>query len=322
MSVAGGWVADTQAVGSLVLPPQLAESGGQASTPGRVIRSPRLVQSPRLTWQARYGGRTSSTLINQLLRTRIMTVIDTRAAWNSDALNEILTQGHERIVLFTNARIVTMDPMLGTMTGADLLFLGPLIVGVGPGLITAAEDDNAIVVDCTGMTIVPAVLDAAALAGGRSRRSDYIATLTPGNKTDFLVMPDEFAPDAPTAVSTLFSHPDQVRALIADGKPVLWNGDDAPERPTAPTPGIPASPDLTGHPRVGVWIDETDFLHQELQADGRYDETRGGRPHAYQGRFWIDGDRIDYLDDLGFWAYGEWKDNVLYHAHYILRLGS
>ncbi|MEU9222712.1 Atu4866 domain-containing protein, partial [Streptomyces sp. NPDC048376] len=27
-------------------------------------------------------------------------------------------------------------------------------------------------------------------------------------------------------------------------------------------------------------------------------------------------------DDLGFWAYGEWKDNVLYHAHYILRLGS
>ncbi|MFF2173338.1 Atu4866 domain-containing protein [[Kitasatospora] papulosa] len=248
---------------------------------------------------------------------------DTRAAaWNSDALNEILTQGHERIVLFTHARIVTMDPMLGTMTGADLLFLGPLIVGVGPGLITAAEDDNAIVVDCTGLTIVPAVLDAAALAGGRSRRSDYIATLTPGNRTDFLVVPDEFAPDAPTAVSTLFSHPDQVRALIADGKPVLWNGDDAPDRPTAPKPGIPASPGLTGHPRVGVWIDETDFLHQELQGDGRYDETRGGRPHAYQGRFWIDGDRIDYLDDLGFWAYGEWKDDVLHHAHYIMRLGS
>ncbi|WP_245900986.1 Atu4866 domain-containing protein [Prauserella shujinwangii] len=32
----------------------------------------------------------------------------------------------------------------------------------------------------------------------------------------------------------------------------------------------------------------------------RYDGTPGGRPHACQGRFWIDGDRIDYLDDLGF----------------------
>ncbi|MGA5444736.1 Atu4866 domain-containing protein [Streptomyces griseoincarnatus] len=44
----------------------------------------------------------------------------------------------------------------------------------------------------------------------------------------------------------------------------------------------------------------TGFLHQELTADGRYDETRGGRTHAHQGRFWIDGDRVDYLDDLGF----------------------
>ncbi|MFZ4245584.1 Atu4866 domain-containing protein [Streptomyces griseoincarnatus] len=48
----------------------------------------------------------------------------------------------------------------------------------------------------------------------------------------------------------------------------------------------------------------TGFLHQELTADGRYDETRGGRTHAYQGRFWIDGDRVDYLDDLVFRAYG------------------
>lgn len=42
-----------------------------------------------------------------------------------------------------------------------------------------------------------------------------------------------------------------------------------------------------------MYVDETGFLHQELTADGRYDETRGGRPHAYQGRFWINGDRIE-----------------------------
>jgi hypothetical protein len=73
---------------------------------------------------------------------------------------------------------------------------------------------------------------------------------------------------------------------------------------------------------MGVWIGEHDFLHQELTPDGRYDETRGGRPHAYEGRYWIDGDRIDYLDDLGFWAFGEFRGEELHHAGYAMRLGG
>lgn len=194
-------------------------------------------------------------------------------------------------------------------------------VGRGPGIITAAQDDNAIVVDCTGTTIVPAVVDTVALAGGRGRRSEYVATLTPGNNTDFLVVPDALAADVPSAVATLMSRPEQVRALVAAGRPVRWSGTEIPGGPTTPQAGIPAAPDLTGSPRLGVWIDRQDFLHQELTADGRYDETRGGRPHAYQGRFWIDGDRIDYLDDLGFWAYGEFKGDELHHAGYVMKLG-
>ncbi|MGW2259077.1 Atu4866 domain-containing protein [Streptomyces sp. NPDC001780] len=261
-----------------------------------------------------------------------MTITDT-VSWNPKALDEIVSNGEGRPVLFINARIVTMDPLIGTMTGADLLFAGSLLVGVGPGIITAAGDDNAIVVDCTGTTIVPAVVDTVALAGGRGQRSEYVATLTPGNTTDFLVVPDELAADVPSAVATLMTRPEQVRALVAAGRPVLWAGTDVPGRPvlwagtdvpgrtTAPEAGIPAAPDLTGSPRVGVWIDRNDFLHQELTADGRYDETRGGRPHAYQGRFWIDGDRIDYLDDLGFWAYGEFQGDELHHAGYVMKLG-
>ncbi|WP_394326748.1 Atu4866 domain-containing protein, partial [Thermobifida halotolerans] len=31
---------------------------------------------------------------------------------------------------------------------------------------------------------------------------------------------------------------------------------------------------------------------------------------------WISGSRIDYLDDLGFWAFGEFRDGVLHHAGY------
>ncbi|MGX1372873.1 hypothetical protein RKD19_008232 [Streptomyces canus] len=240
--------------------------------------------------------------------------------WNPEALDAIVSNDRDRPVLFTNARIVTMDPLIGTMTGADILFVGSLIVGVGPAIVTAAEDDNAIVVDCTGMTIVPAVVDTVALVGGRGRRSEYVATLTPGNTTDFLVVPDELAADVPSAVATLLSRPDQVRALVAAGRPVRWAGIDAPGRATAPEAGIPDAPDLTGSPRVGVWIDRKDFLHQELTAEGRYDETRGGRSHAYQGRFWIDGDRIEYLDDLGFWAYGEFHGDELHHAGYVMRL--
>ncbi|MEU7449959.1 Atu4866 domain-containing protein [Streptomyces diastaticus] len=255
-----------------------------------------------------------------------MTTNDTHAhtgalSWHPEALAEILSNDGGRPVLFTNARIVTMDPLIGTMTGADILFVGDLIVGVGPGIITAAQDDNAIVVDCTGTTIVPAVVDTVALAGGRGRRSEYVATLTPGNNTDFLVVPDELAADVPSAVATLVSHPEQVRALVAAGRPVRWSGTGIAGGPTPPQAGIPAAPDLTGSPRLGVWIDRQDFLHQELTADGRYDETRGGRPHAYQGRFWIDGDRIDYLDDLGFWAYGEFRGDELHHAGYVMKLG-
>ncbi|MEQ8145183.1 Atu4866 domain-containing protein [Streptomyces sp. OP7] len=249
-----------------------------------------------------------------------MNITDT-VSWNRTALDEIVANDGGRPVLFTNARIVTADPLIGTMTGADILLVGDLIVGVGPGIVTAAEDDGAVVVDCTGTTVVPAVVDSVALAGGRGHRSEYVATLTPGNTADFLVVPDALAADVPGAVNVLLSRREEVRALVAAGRPVLWAGVDVPGRATAPGTGVPAAPDLTGSPRVGVWIDVEDFLHQELGADGRYDETRGGRPHAYQGRFWIDGDRIDYLDDLGFWAFGEFKGDELHHAGYVMKLG-
>ncbi|MER7183001.1 amidohydrolase, partial [Streptomyces hyaluromycini] len=145
-------------------------------------------------------------------------------SWNAEALDEILSNDGGRPVLFTNARILTTDPLIGALVGADILFVGPLIVGVGPGIVTAAGDDNAIVVDATGMTVVPAVMDTIALAGGRSSRSEYVATLAPGNTADFLVVPDELADDVPGAVAALLSRPEQVRALVAAGRPVLWAG--------------------------------------------------------------------------------------------------
>ncbi|WP_246339170.1 hypothetical protein [Streptomyces lunaelactis] len=155
-------------------------------------------------------------------------------SWNNKAFDEIVSNDAGRPVLFTNARVLTMDPLIGTMHGADVLLVGALIVGVGPGIVTAAQDDNAIVVDCTGMTVLPAVVDAVALVGGRGHRSEYVATLTPGNAGDLLVVPDELAPDVASAQATLLTRPEQVRALVAAGRPVLWAGTDAPGRPPRP----------------------------------------------------------------------------------------
>jgi hypothetical protein len=78
-----------------------------------------------------------------------MTTIESAAGWNGPALTEIRHDEVGRPVLFTNARILSLDPLIGTIAG-DVLLGGSLIVGVGPGIVTAAGDDNAIGVDATG----------------------------------------------------------------------------------------------------------------------------------------------------------------------------
>ncbi|MFY1702464.1 Atu4866 domain-containing protein [Micromonospora sp. WMMA1923] len=232
---------------------------------------------------------------------------------DENVLTEIAAADH-RPLLFVNATIHTLDPLIGDLTGADLLLGGAVVVGVGPGLHTAAGDDNAIVVDCTGLTIVPGVTDGVALAGLRSRAADRVGTLTPGNPATFAVL--TAAPAGTSALHRLVWRYEQAAAVVVDGRFHALNGRRlVTEPPVARESGQPRQ---VTSPHLGMWIDESGFLHQELTADGRYDETRGGRPHAYQGSFWITGDRIVYLDDLGFWAYGEFVDGVLHHAGYVL----
>ncbi len=229
-----------------------------------------------------------------------------------ETLRALLSES-TRPVLLTGGRVVSLDAMLGDWPQADVLLGGDKIVGVGPGLITAAGDDNAIVVDCTGGVVLPALIDLGSRAGSRENRYDNAGgSLTPGKQADIAVLR---SPDGRFPVATSDA---VVETLFLAGQVRVWRG-----RPVVPPPPPPAAEaaEAAGqeHPYAGMWIDETGFLHQELLPDGRYDETRGGRPHAYQGRYWIDGDRVDYLDDLGFWAYGEIRDGVLHHAGYILR---
>ena len=69
---------------------------------------------------------------------------------------------------------------------------------------------------------------------------------------------------------------------------------------------------------VGTWVTADGYIRHQLLPGGRYDESRGSRKSAYRGRYTLTGDHIDYLDDTGFTADGDFRDGVLYHAGMVL----
>jgi hypothetical protein len=69
---------------------------------------------------------------------------------------------------------------------------------------------------------------------------------------------------------------------------------------------------------IGMWVTKDGYIRHELLANNRYDEARGNRKSAYRGNYKISGNHIDYKDDTGFSADGEFKDGILYHGGMIL----
>lgn len=67
-----------------------------------------------------------------------------------------------------------------------------------------------------------------------------------------------------------------------------------------------------------MWVTEDGRIRHELLANGRYDEARGRRESAYQGRYRVTGDIIQYWDDTGFYADGQFRGDILYHAGMVL----
>ncbi|MEU7860782.1 Atu4866 domain-containing protein [Nonomuraea sp. NPDC049141] len=217
---------------------------------------------------------------------------------------DVIDNDNARPLLLTGGTVISMNPMLGDWERADILIGGPTIVGVGPGLLTAAEDDGMIIIDCAGCLVLPSRAD---FTG-----TDTTGTLTPGDRADIAVIriaDPEGAPDGPA-----IARDGHLDVLLREGRVTVWGGRPAGDPP--PVCGT-ASPEAGAeHSYLGLWVDDHDFVRQRLLPDGRYDEARGDRPSAYRGRYWINGARIDYLDDLGFWAYGEFRDGELHHAGY------
>ena len=59
---------------------------------------------------------------------------------------------------------------------------------------------------------------------------------------------------------------------------------------------------MATHDFVGMWVTSDGYIRHELLSNNRYDEARGDRKSAYQGRYTITGNHIDYVDDTGFTA--------------------
>jgi hypothetical protein len=90
----------------------------------------------------------------------------------------------------------------------------------------------------------------------------------------------------------------------------------APGNPEGP----PKEKEMTRHPYVGMWVTDDGRIRHELLPNGRYDEARGTRKSAYQGRYVVTGNHIDYWDDTNFTADGEFVDeNTLHHGGMIFR---
>lgn len=74
------------------------------------------------------------------------------------------------------------------------------------------------------------------------------------------------------------------------------------------------------HPYVGLWVTADGRVRHKLLPSGRYDEARGSRESAYQGRYEVTGSHVDYWDDTGFTADGDFVDaDTLRHGGMVLR---
>ncbi|CAP53276.1 hypothetical protein EIQ06_00510 [Xanthomonas campestris pv. campestris] len=99
-----------------------------------------------------------------------------------------------------------------------------------------------------------------------------------------------------------------VAVAIGAGAAVLceptsaWRGDASGVGSAASS--SPSEHLMQHHPYLGMWVTGDGRIRQELLPTGRYDEARGTRKSAHQGRYEVEGNRIQYWDDTGFTADG------------------
>ncbi|MCU4178328.1 Atu4866 domain-containing protein [Bosea sp. BH3] len=87
----------------------------------------------------------------------------------------------------------------------------------------------------------------------------------------------------------------------------------------ATLPSAETTMQQANHPFVGMWVTADNTVRHELLPNGRYVEARGNREGAYRGRYVVTGTHIEYWDDTGFTADGDFVEpNTLHHGGMVL----
>lgn len=191
--------------------------------------------------------------------------------------------------------------------GSSAPTAGDLYV-VGGRLAPGPADAGVEVVRAEGAHAVPLLVDSAVAQLPPARRDAY--DLRPGNAATFAVLRRPVR--AGEVRTMLVVDPADLLAVWVAGRLEVWDG-----RPTRPAGQDVADP-VARETWVATWDDPRRDMQQHLRPDGRYTETRESRTDAYTGSYWVHADRITYLDDSGFWAFGQLVDGVLHHAGFVL----
>ncbi|MBO1752099.1 Atu4866 domain-containing protein [Actinotalea sp. BY-33] len=220
-------------------------------------------------------------------------------------------------MVLAGATVRSLDPAVGDLARADVVVQDGRVTGVGPGL--ASRTPRAAVVDCAGMSVLPAagagvgagvqVSDGEQGEGGGAGE-ERLGTVGPGSAATFVVLRGQ---GTERPLESVVWYPHQAAALVVDG---VLTGEAGRDGGRARGGRRGAAARTVDSPHLGRWTDPAADVVQDLTPDGRYAEARGGRAHAYDGAFWIAGDHIVYRDDLGFWAYGRFRDGVLHHVDF------
>jgi hypothetical protein len=179
---------------------------------------------------------------------------------------------------------------------------------VSDGVLVEPFQGEHAVVEASGTYAVPLTVDSAVSRRPTSQR--HIHDLVPGNRATFALVR---RPVGESQIrNMLVIDPADLAAVYVSGHLEARDG-----RPTRAA-GTDLADPAVAQTWVGTWVDPARDLEQHLLADGRYSETRNGRVDAYTGRYWVRDDRITYLDDSGFWAFGELLDGTLHHAGLVM----
>ena len=75
---------------------------------------------------------------------------------------------------------------------------------------------------------------------------------------------------------------------------------------------------MTTQSYTGLWVTADGYIQHRLLPGGRYVEGRGERETAYEGQYRLVGDHIEYQDDTGFSAEGDFIAGVLHHGGMVM----